>query len=70
MIGNPATGEPDVVVVGAGIMSAHSHYREARRPLPDQGRTQEARGKSLDPRTGPHHGIPRYECRQRLVHFA
>ena len=26
MIGNPATGEPDVVVVGAGIMSARSHY--------------------------------------------
>jgi hypothetical protein len=26
MIGNPATGEPDVVVVGAGIMRARSHY--------------------------------------------
>jgi hypothetical protein len=26
MIGNPVTGEPDVVVVGAGIMSARSHY--------------------------------------------
>jgi hypothetical protein len=26
MIGNPATGEPDVVVVGADIMSARAHY--------------------------------------------